>query len=40
VNVGNLDMLLHIDSETLYAVLMEVSDGLADEPQPRDGHAH
>ena len=30
VNVGNLDMRLHIDGDSLITTLVEVSDGLAD----------
>ena len=30
VNVGTLDMRLHVDGDTLHATLMEVSDGFAD----------
>jgi hypothetical protein len=30
VNVGSLDMRLHIDGDTLITTLVEVSDGLAD----------
>lgn len=30
VNVGVLDMRLHIDADTLHTVLVEISDGLAD----------
>jgi len=30
VNVGTLDMRLHIDADTLHTVLVEISDGLAD----------
>jgi hypothetical protein len=30
VNVGTLDMRLHIDADTLHATLIEISDGFAD----------
>lgn len=30
VNVGTLDMRVHVDGDTLHASLIEVSDGLAD----------
>lgn len=30
VNVGALDMRIHVDGDTLHATLIEASDGLAD----------
>jgi hypothetical protein len=30
VNVGTIDMRIHVDGETLHATLVEISDGLAD----------